>query len=417
MTNRLRQDERDAQPEQQPENQLRRPIVPSWFLDPANDGPREELMVRYRQARNLPEPTQRPIRPPASQHWQPRDWLETQPRPPARSLQNKQSPAPQVSKQPGQRGVRGLTGLFILAAVIAASSGAGFGLVNANFEPLKRNILAFTAAIDTPTPLVERLETPQQLTTATDAVITGKTIATATLDVSNVSGKTNSLIPLALHAEPGLAGQDLLLRISGLPDNAYLTSGQKSNQVWTLDLGDLKNLKLMMPVGSRNEIDIAVAAVERRTGELAAPVKSMTIALSDVVIEPASAPPPSLVQPRLSANPAVGEMSAIPKPASTNIAQSAALQAAAVKVTQGDELLKSGNVAIARKNYDEAWTLGSSDGAYGLARTYDPLVLASLQLGQIEPDSATALQWYERAAAAGKADAISAIVRLRMKPS
>ena len=70
MTNRLRQDERDAQPEQQPENQLRRPIVPSWFLDPANDGPREELMVRYRQARNLPEPTQRPIRPPASQHWQ-----------------------------------------------------------------------------------------------------------------------------------------------------------------------------------------------------------------------------------------------------------------------------------------------------------------------------------------------------------
>ena len=167
MTNRLRQDERDAQPEQQPENQLRRPIVPSWFLDPANDGPREELMVRYRQARNLPEPTQRPIRPPASQHWQPRDWLETQPRPPARSLQNKQSPAPQVSKQPGQRGVRGLTGLFILAAVIAASSGAGFGLVNANFEPLKRNLLAFKVAIDAPAPLVETLETQQQLTTAT----------------------------------------------------------------------------------------------------------------------------------------------------------------------------------------------------------------------------------------------------------
>ena len=110
-------------------------------------------------------------------------------------------------------------------------------------------------------------------------------------------------------------------------------------------------------------------------------------------------------------------MSAIPKPASTNIAQSAALQAAAAKVTQGDELLKSGNVATARKIYDEAWSLGSSDGAYGLARTYDPLVLASLQLAGIEPDSAAALHWYERAAAAGKAEAISAIVRLRMKPS
>ena len=417
MTNRLRQVELEAQPEQEPENQFGRPIVPSWFLDPANEAPREELMARYRQARNLPDPTQRPIRPAASQHWQPSDWLAAQPRPPLRFLQDKQWPAAQFSKQPEQRGVRGLTGLFILAAVVAASAGAGFGLVNANFDSLKRNILAFKASIATPAPLVQSPETPQQLKPATNTAFSGKTIATATLEVSNVSGATNSLIPLALHAEPALAGQDLLLRISGLPDNAYLTSGQKTNQVWTLGMGDLKNLMLMMPVSSRNEIDVAVAAVERKTGELAAPVKSMTIALSDVVIKPASAPPPSLVQPRLSANPAVGEMSAIPKPVSTNISHSAALQAAAAKVSQGDALLKNGDITAARNIFDEAWSLGSTDGAFGLARTYDPLVLASLQLAGIEPDSAAALHWYERAAAAGKAEAISAIVRLRMKPS
>ena len=58
-------------------------------------------------------------------------------------------------------------------------------------------------------------------------------------------------------------------------------------------MAELKDLKLVVPDAPKPELDLAVAAFEPKTGELAAPVKTMTVALSDVVVEPASAPPPS----------------------------------------------------------------------------------------------------------------------------
>ena len=391
---------------------------PSWFFDPANEGQREDLMARYRQARNPHESLQQPPPRNSSQGRQPRGWIEARPYPESGYLQPddvrqmpRSKPGSKVS-----RVERSLPAIYGLAAAIAALAGGAAGFINAKIEPVTQNLQALVTSAGLPTPVAEHNTPPLQVQAVTETVISKKSIAIATLNVQDVTGETNSLIPLALHAEPALDGQDLLLKISGLPENAYLTSGHKSDQIWTLAIGDLKGLKLVMPEGSQQEIDVDVAAFERKTGELAAPVKSMTIALSNVVVQPVSAPPPGNATPTPTRPPAENQMAAIPKPISISVNERAAMESAKVKVSLGDGLVKKAHMTLARKAYQEAWDLGLADGAFGLARSYDPAVLKSLKVKRAHADSAIALTWYERAAAAGKIEAMSAISRLKQKP-
>ena len=52
--------------------------------------------------------------------------------------------------------------------------------------------------------------------------------------MQDLSGNANSMIPLMLSAEPGDAGQDLILKLSGLPADAYLTAGTRDGDGWEL---------------------------------------------------------------------------------------------------------------------------------------------------------------------------------------
>ena len=77
--------------------------------------------------------------------------------------------------------------------------------------------------------------------------------------------------------------------------------------------------------------------------------------------------------------------------------------------------IRGGDVAAARRGYERAWgNDGSAVAAFGLARSYDPLVLLTLPATNATPDKSQAMQWYQRAAAAGHADAGSAIALLQM---
>lgn len=85
-------------------------------------------------------------------------------------------------------------------------------------------------------------------------------------------------------------------------------------------------------------------------------------------------------------------------------------------IREGDLLLKSGDVRQARLPYEKAWLGGSPAGAYGMARSFEPVVLGSLALKNDKPDKAQALQWYGRAATAGHTAAADSIFRLMLKP-
>ncbi len=247
----------------------------------------------------------------------------------------------------------------------------------------------------------------------TVTVLAKKSVATATLAVSDVSGELNSMIPLVLHAEPAVAGDDLILKLSGLPQSAYLTAGTKAqDNAWQLAAVDAAGVKLVVPQTSESSFDVAVAAFEAKTGELAAPIKEMTVAIANpgLQIAPAAAPPENVTI-------KTGEQSevaaAVPSPQEQQLASVEPPSEAQNLLSKGDILLKSGDLSMARQFYERAFAQGSVEAAIGAGKTYDPLVYAELKVHGLKPDPARAMEWYTRASAAGNTDADAAIAALK----
>lgn len=296
---------------------------------------------------------------------------------------------------------------YVLAALAAAVTGAGVGFGASQFDHVK---IALTQLVAEPavnqTSLAVVAATPPAANQTT-TFIAKKRIATAKLDVADVTGGINTYIPLALHAEPGLQNQVLFLKIRGLPESAYLTAGKKDAESdWRLSLADLNNLKLVVPAASKQRFDVAVAAFEAESGELAAPVKKMTVALDNLtpVILPAAAAPETVVlKPASTAG--TSRASAIPLPSNAAaIILPQSVEAAAL-LAKGDLLFQAGDLLSARLFYEQAYGKGSGEGAYGIGRTYDPSVFAELKVQGLKADPDLAIEWYQKAAKAGSAEA------------
>lgn len=79
---------------------------------------------------------------------------------------------------------------------------------------------------------------------------------------------------------------------------------------------------------------------------------------------------------------------------------------------RGERELADGNVAIARQFFLRTATVGHARGAMLLATTYDPRELARLGVFGVQPNSAMARKWYERARELGAAEAAERLARL-----
>jgi hypothetical protein len=89
----------------------------------------------------------------------------------------------------------------------------------------------------------------------------------------------------------------------------------------------------------------------------------------------------------------------------------------AAKMKLGVELMTYGEVAAARVMFQRAAEAGDGAGAFALAETYDPLVLAGLRPREgIMPDIALARTWYERARDLGSLEARDRLSRLEQLP-
>ena len=67
-------------------------------------------------------------------------------------------------------------------------------------------------------------------------------------------------------------------------------------------------------------------------------------------------------------------------------------------LARGEARLKAGELAAARLYFERVALAGDQRGALGMARTYDPAVLAGLPVIGPQADPAAAKTWYERAA-------------------
>ncbi len=304
---------------------------------------------------------------------------------------------------------------LLFAGVFAAVAGGAVGFAVTKYDQISNSandLYAFAAGF-----LPSDSET--MFNAAGQTTISKKPIAIASLAVSDVTGTLNSMIPLALSAEPAFENQELAIKITGLPASAYLTAGKKiSDNTWILKDGEENGINLFVPQSNTPKFDISVAAIETNTGELAAPVKEMTVAIDDVKaadgtvlqITPASALPNAVIPAKATQQETI-ESAPAPTASITPIKPGLSAEVTGL-LGKGDMLMKTGDLIIARQFYNRAFQMGAAEGAMGVARTYDPTVFADMKVQGITPDAAKAAEWYEKAKQAGVTEAEAALTTL-----
>jgi hypothetical protein len=107
-----------------------------------------------------------------------------------------------------------------------------------------------------------------------------KPIVMASLDVTDVKGSVNTLIPLDIGTALTSPDREIALRLSGLPDDAYLTAGTKlADSSWILKRGEEMDIKLKVPSPQSSPLLIGVEAIDWRTGDFAAPPEELKVVL------------------------------------------------------------------------------------------------------------------------------------------
>src|SRR5207248_4412600 len=221
-------------------------------------------------------------------------------------------PSPRAPRLSSRQPRRNLARDIAVAASLSLAVGGLTGLIvydrtsgGTVAQTVMTKVSALWSAAPVTAPPPEAMQPPATTTALADAdqgpvtavpqsVVSKKPVAIAELDVEDASGMASSLIPLSLRADPGIPGQALALRLSGLPENSSLTAGTRvSETAWMLRPGEEKGIKLVVPSNVSGQFAIAVEALEPRTGDLAAPIKEITVSILPAItatIVPAAAP-------------------------------------------------------------------------------------------------------------------------------
>jgi hypothetical protein len=306
--------------------------------------------------------------------------------------------------------------LTLGSVAICIGAVAGFGFSNSELVKQKYNAVLGAAKERIATwSISSPVEAPKAAMPSNQSVIVKKPIATATLDVSDVRGTLGGMIPLALSAQSADASEPISLKITGLPEQAYLTAGIKSLEGnWTLKPSDLAEVKLVVPRSDVKQFDMEISAVDDLTGALAAPTKAVKVELQNASPQLAEIPLTKASDGKVNSEVAeavippvaiVSPVSAVPE---TAVVQSnapsaipKALNEADDLIAKGNALLESGDIIAARQFFTRASELGNAQGSFGVARSYDPKVFAKLNVVGLQPDEKMAADWYKRAADAG----------------
>jgi hypothetical protein len=198
--------------------------------------------------------------------------------------------------------------------------------------------------------------------------------------------------PIEIGPEQAIA-RNSFIRIRGMPPTAALTEGHAiAAGSWAVPLAALPGLGIILPAGLEGRFEVAISLVSIEGTVLAEARTTLLVAApkSRPVTAQSSAP---LVPPPIQLSPADRE-------------RALGLHG------KGMEQLRNGNVYAARKFFEFAANIGLAEAAVAVAATYDPDELARLGVIGLQPDSAAARKWYEKARELGALEASERLHRL-----
>jgi hypothetical protein len=298
-----------------------------------------------------------------------------------------------------------IAALAICACVIGSSAGLGL----ANFNTLSASMSGYTDAF------AAWIGSWQNEPPVMETVLTKKPVKIAKVQVNDVSGAVNNPIPLSITAFAPEAEAPIALRISGLPQDAYLTKGvEVAEGQWLLKPTEISLAELVVPQSRAAELGLEVIALDTITGTPVAPAQEMRVAL-DLNAVPAPGLPPKAEQVTIApaaAPPETSTAMAVQLPQAIPVPLEMAKPEARGFLARAEKLLKKGDLIAARQYFLKAYEAGLPAGAFGVGQTYAPDVYKSLKMKNLEPDPLRAEAWFRKAAEAGHPEAQAALEKL-----
>lgn len=243
----------------------------------------------------------------------------------------------------------------------------------------------------------------------------------ARLLVRDDRGETNEILPVGIEIDGNRAGAGVVL--SGLAPDTQLSAGSALGvSGWRLDADQLEGLQIRPPrdyVGAMNLMvdlrlpgDRLADSKGLRLEWVARPQIPASAAVTSVGVPPAALPLPVL-------SPVVVPPAVRPQARAPAEPQAAVLHLdpaeVAILLKRGQDSLKNGDLVAARLLLQRAAAGGSADGAFALAQTFDPAVIARLGAVGVVPDAAKAREWYQKAAHLGSGLAAQQVANFQQK--
>lgn len=235
---------------------------------------------------------------------------------------------------------------------------------------------------------------------------------------ATIPAVTASQAPLGIRVGPaGTLPKGSFVRIRGLPPTVALSDGHSiAPGSWAVPIAALPNLRITLPGGLAGKSEISITLVGSDGSVLAEATSTLVVAAApspDSRADKSEPPPVSILRAGTPVLPLPPKREAAPasiQPEAHTKLTSEQYDRAMRFIKRGDEHLAEGGVAQARLLYERAAEAGLAQGAMAVAGTYDAAELERLGVRGLQPDTALAIRWYERARQLGAA---GAGVRLR----
>jgi hypothetical protein len=212
------------------------------------------------------------------------------------------------------------------------------------------------------------------------------------LYASDVNGSAGAPVSLDIKLGNAADGEDTLISLKGLPPEARLSTGiDVGGGQWLLPPAKLRDLTVTLPQGAAGSYNLEVQLLK----------DDAQTSLSEPI-------PFGLTIGRGGAKP--GDKSRASQKgedtARLGVLPDETPQIETDVLTQllirdGNKLMRDGDIAGARRLYEQAASNGNPEAALAMGRSFDPSYFEKLPVKTGKPDPATAFEWYKKALEGG----------------
>ena len=207
------------------------------------------------------------------------------------------------------------------------------------------------------------------------------------LSAAPVSGAPDSPIRLSItlgNVETG----DALVSLKGLPKDARLSTGiDVGGGQWLLPPGRLKDLTVTVPGSAIGNHSLEAQLLKDDAQTSISDVVPFTLGVG------AAAPSAPAVAAPAGQKPDAARLAVLPDeaplPETDFLTQ--------MLIRDGNKKMREGDIAGARRLYEQAAASGNAEAALAMGRSYDPTYFEKLNVRTGKPDPATAFEWYKKA--------------------